>query len=278
MRGRRVCPGNPGVRRASASAMLAVVLAAGAQAGSAPPASAKTKTLPASLRALGLDACAAPSVGQMRAFKRGTPYRWFNIYIGGSARACPQPNLTRSWIAAVRKQGWDLLPTWVGPQPPCSGFSPNFSSNVGTAYRQGLGEARSAYVAIGRLAIEVDTPIVYDMESFSENLTPACLAAAESFVRGWAEFLGHPPRQVSGIYGSDCGSKLDNIAGIPRPPDFVWGAFYNGNPNPANLVCLGSQQWSHHKRHKQYRGGHDETWNGVTLNVDNNGSDGPVFD
>lgn len=86
----------------------------------------------------------------MQAFRRGTPYQWFNIYIGGVARACPQRFLNGSWVTAIRKQGWALLPTWVGPQPPCSLFVPHFSSNAAAAYHQGLEEAVSAYVALNR--------------------------------------------------------------------------------------------------------------------------------
>jgi len=35
--------------------------------------------------------------------------------------------------------------------------------------------------------------------------------------------------------------------------------------------------WASHQRIRQYRGGHDETWGGVKLNVDSNGDDGLHF-
>jgi hypothetical protein len=224
----------------------------------------------------GLDTCEAPSVSQMRAFWTRTPYGWFNMYIGGSMRACPNGNLSSTWISQVGGMGWKLLPTWVGPQAPCSGFRLRFSSDPGRAYDEGRSEAAAAMATIRRLKMSVDTPLVYDLESF--NTTDAgCLAAARAFVHGWTSHLALAPRQVSGLYGSVCGSGLDAFASIPRPPDFIWGAWYNGNPDVNDMVCVSRHNWVYGQRHKQYAGGHNETWNGVTLHVDNNASNGPVY-
>jgi hypothetical protein len=35
--------------------------------------------------------------------------------------------------------------------------------------------------------------------------------------------------------------------------------------------------WSQRSRIHQYRGDHDETWGGVTINIDSNYVDGPVY-
>ena len=43
------------------------------------------------------------------------------------------------------------------------------------------------------------------------------------------------------------------------------------------MPCVPAGDWASSQRHKQYQGGHDETWNGVTLNVDGDCSDGPVY-
>ncbi len=253
--------------------MVAVILVAlVAHVAAARPASALTvKTTQR-----GLDTCDAPSVGQMRAFWTRTPYGWFNMYIGGSMRACANANITPSWISQVRGIGWKLLPTWVGPQAPCSGFRSRFSYDQGTAYSQGRSEAASATATIRNLQMSVDTPLVFDLEGFN-TLDGACLAAAKAFVHGWTSYLALPPRQVSGLYGSVCGSGLGAFASIPRPPDFIWGAWYNGNPDVNNMKCVSPYHWVYSQRHKQYAGGHNETWNGVTLYVDNNSSNGPVY-
>ena len=75
----------------------------------------------------GFDKCAAGTVAQMQTWRTSSPYRDANIYYGGSARACSQTNLTPSWVSAVFQQGWRLIPTWVGPQAPCSSFGNKFS-------------------------------------------------------------------------------------------------------------------------------------------------------
>ncbi len=43
------------------------------------------------------------------------------------------------------------------------------------------------------------------------------------------------------------------------------------------MKCVNPGYWIYGQRHKQYNGSHNETWNGVTLNVDNNSSYGPVY-
>ena len=42
------------------------------------------------------------------------------------------------------------------------------------------------------------------------------------------------------------------------------------------ISCLSDGLWTNHQRIRQYAGGHNETWGGVTLNIDSNVSDGVV--
>ena len=79
------------------------------------------------------------------------------------------------------------------------------------------------------------------------------------------------------MYGSGCASGLSSYAGIANVPDFIHGADWSGNPNTGAITCVSSGNWVNNQRHKQYRGGHNETWNGVTLNIDSDCSNGPVF-
>ena len=266
-------PTRPKGRHRTVRLALAALLTAGLwQALPARPATARTVTT----TQRGLDACNAPSVSQMRAFWRNTPYGWFNMYIGGSMRACANTNITSGWISQVRGIGWKLLPTWVGPQAPCTGYRSRFSYDQGTAYNQGRNEAAAAMRVVRGLNMSVDTPLVYDLEAYN-TLDGACVAAAKAFVSGWTSYLAIPPRQVSGVYGSVCASALNEYAFLPKPPDFIWGAWYNGNPDVYNMKCVNPGYWIYGQRHKQYNGSHNETWNGVTLNVDNNSSHGPVY-
>lgn len=227
----------------------------------------------------GFDACTAPSVAEMQAFWTNTPFWNVGIYIGGSLRGCAQPNLTSSWLQQVgpQGQGWHFLPIWVGPQAPCSGFSTTFSSDPATAYQQGRNEALGAYNAAVGLGMDVqNAPIIYDLESFDSS-NGACVSAAQQFVQGWVDQLHVPVSQLAGVYGSGCSSALNAYATLSPPPDFIWGADWNGNPSTTDLACVSSGYWASHQRHKQYAGGHDETWNGVTLNIDSDCSDGPVY-
>ena len=162
-------------------------------------------------------------------------------------------------------------------QAPCSRYGSRFSYDPSTAYNQGSQEAAAAYSTILYLGMSSDTPVAYDLEGFDTG-NGACVAAAQGFVHGWNRYLeAPPPRQVSGVYGSVCGSAMDSYAFIPRPPDFIWGAYYNGNVDTNDIACVNRGHWVDFQRHKQYRGPHNEAWNGVTLSVDKDSSYGPVY-
>lgn len=117
----------------------------------------------------------------MSAFWNGTPNWWFNMYIGGSTRACANTNLSGDWINQVRGIGWKLLPTWTGAQSPCTDYSVKFSLDPSTAYSQGYNEAVAAYQQIRSLGMDADTPIALDVEGF-DNGRSDCVASAQSFI------------------------------------------------------------------------------------------------
>ena len=228
----------------------------------------------------GFDTCQDPTAAQMQAFWTGTPYFWLGTYIGGSLMACSQPNLSSSWVTTVNNQGWDFEFIWVGPEPPCTGYASRFSSDPATAYQQGRNEAVSAWNTLtNTLGITngaSGTALVYDLESSPSS----CQSATNSFIAGWDYQLQLTPDQKAGVYGAVCGSYLEAYASISSVPDFVWGAWWNGNPSTSNLDGGGcgvpNGSWGYHQRLKQYQGGHNETWNGVTLNVDSDCANGPT--
>lgn len=224
----------------------------------------------------GLDSCAAPSTAQMANFWNNTPYYSWGIYIGGDERGCAQANLTASWISTVTSgtvngvpMAWKLMPIWVGPQDPCeSGFGNYISLNTTTAFSQGENEAASAYVEwTSNLGQNSDTPIVYDMEFTGQSISSSCLAAMQSFISGWVYQLHLAPAQKAGLYTSTC-ADLSSFASIANVPDFVWGASWGTGTSTSDLPCVPSGYWVNQQRHKQYQGGHNETWNGTTLSVD----------
>jgi hypothetical protein len=263
------------VRFSSLAAMLLSVVLGTSIMTASPPAQAIAAG-GGVLQGYGFDACTAPSTTTMSKWWPNTPWSFVGVYIGGSARACSQPNLTASWFNTTNAQGWRYELLWVGPQAPCTTFGSRMSSNTATAYQQGKNEALAAYNALKALGFGTanGTPVVYDLENYPNN--SGCRAAVKSFMEGWTEQLALAPAQVSGVYGSACGSFLQDLASNARPPNFIVPADWDGNPSTTAMVCINGSSWTNHQRIKQYRGGHNETWGGVTINIDSNCANGPV--
>lgn len=268
-------------RRRAGLAVLTLLLGALAPASGA----AVTGTAPQALASygisqhLGFDTC-APSISAMSAFWNNTPYWNFGLYIGGSDLGCSKPSA--SWVGQVRAMGYQFMPLWVGPQPPCSSQPVHFSSDLATAYNQGRNEALAAYnsaVGLG-LTDTTNMPIIYDLENFNTG-NSGCLNATKRFLQGWVDQMHVAPAQKAGVYGSVCASGLQSYASLSPPPDFITGADWNGNPSTKDLAAggcgVGSGYWVYHQRHKQFVGDTSETWNGVTLNIDRDCSDAPVY-
>ena len=230
----------------------------------------------------GLDQCAAGTVAQMQAWITAGPYRDANIYHGGSARACSQTNLTPSWVSSVFQQGWRLIPTWVGPQAPCSSFSRKFSSTPSTARTQGQTEADGAVNAAAALGLGPGTPVYYDMEYYAT--TSACSAAVQAFVDGWTERV-KARGYLSGVYGTATNTQTDWRPGLfANVPDAVWVAAWactgtapcSFTPSVYRIPGLSDAYWTNNQRIRQYWGDHAETWGGVSFTVDANYANGPV--
>lgn len=259
--------------------LLAVTAFAGAPAlSSTAPANAAGQYVS---QEKGFDACVLPSTSAMQTWWNSSPYYNYYLYIGGSEKAnCGGATLSSSWINTVVGQGWSLVFIWVGPQMPSScssgGWGSTISLNTSTAYTQGQNEAHAAYLKLGNLGVNVNNaPVVYDLEGY--NGGSSCRAAAQSFMKGWADQLALAPAQLSGTYGSACSSYIDDFASDGNPPDFVWPAAWGSGISTGSVSCVSSTHWTHNQRHKQYSGGHNETYGGVTLNIDSDCANGPVY-
>ena len=223
---------------------------------------------------LGFDACTAPSRPTMSAWGE-SPYRAIGVYIGGENRGCAQPNLTAGWVAEQTAAGWSLIPTYVGLQAPTSSCTScaTLSSSTATAATQG-GEAAEDAVADAQLAgIGEGSPIYFDMESYSR--TAGATNATLTFLAAWTTRL-HALGYVSGVYSSSASGIADLASRLGtsyQQPDDIWIANWNGRANAADPYVPASA-WSDHQRIHQYRGGHDETYGGVTINIDNNSVEG----
>ncbi len=219
------------------------------------------------------DVCDNPTVSAMQEWWFKSPYWSVNIYIGGVARLCDNVDLTPEWVRAVMDQGWALIPTWVGPQAPCSRFINKFSYDPVEAYQQGRAEADAASLEAARLGLTSNgsgsTIIYYDLEGYSSTSTTACRTAVKSFINGWVERM-HGLGSPAGVYGGSCSSYMADWATIPNVPDDVWIAWwtedeYTPDVSVMDIICLSNTLWSNNQRLRQYAGDHGETWGSVTM-------------
>jgi hypothetical protein len=231
------------------------------------------------------DVCDNPPVSQMQAWWTYSPYWAVNIYIGGIARLCDNLDLTPEWVRAVMDQGWALIPTWVGPQAPCSRFIHKFSYDPEEAYQQGRAEAEAASLAAANLGLTSfgsgSTIVYYDLEAYSSTSNTACRTAVKSFVNGWVERM-HELDNPAGVYGGSCSSFMTDWATIPNVPNDVWIAWwtedtYDPDATVWGAPCLSDSLWNNNQRLRQYAGDHYETYGDVKLDIDSDVTLGEVL-
>ncbi len=246
--------------------------AAGARAasGGARASAAPTARLSAAseFTGLGFDACTAPSPGAMATWEARSPYRAIGVYIGGLNRGCSQPNLTAGWVSEQTAAGWHLIPTYVGLQSPTSSCSSCAKLSPSAAAAQGTAAASDAVERAAAVGIGPGSPIYFDMESYTR--TSSATNATMTFLAAWTTRL-HALGYESGVYSSSASGIADLAVRYGtgyQEPDDLWIANWNGSQSTSDPFVPASA-WSDHQRIHQYRGGHDETYGGVTINIDN---------
>lgn len=232
----------------------------------------------------GFDMCNAPTAAQMQTWWNFSPMYDMNIYMSGRNRACSaQPNLSAAWVDQVTAMGWGLIPTVVGYQSPCtaSTTTAKLSYDVATAETQGRGEADIAVTAAGNLGLTAGSILYYDMERYDPPTpdTLGCRAATVAFLKGWTDRIKELGYK-SGVYGSPKNAQEDWV-GLPPASkmDAIWMARWDNVTSVWTYVSFPSfptTEWANHQRIKQWQAPHDETWGGVTFNIDGDNSDGPV--
>ncbi|GAA4374553.1 glycoside hydrolase domain-containing protein [Nocardioides caricicola] len=234
----------------------------------------------------GFDQCHTPDQKSMDRWLQSSPFLAVGIYISGDSRACrEQPNLTARWVYRQLTRGWRLLPITLGPQASCQPRFPRYGDDetinprpgkngkYAKARAQGSAEAAKAVAAATDLGIALGSTLWYDLEGF-ELANVRCRESALAFLSAWTTQL-HELGFVSGVYSSaGSGIKMLDDARVNRPsqvvlPDMIWVARWDGKANTSTSY-LREDGWRPHARVKQYQGGHDETWGGVTINIDRN--------
>ncbi len=256
---------------------LSVLPGASASAQPATPVSFPADSSATRTSGLGFDTCTAPSVDALRAW-RASPYRTVNTYFGGVNRGCQQPNLTASWVSSVAAQGWRILPTYMGRQPFCMLGTKPYRYTADDATAHGDADATDAVARARSLGFARGSALYADVEHYDVN-ADTCATAVRRYVSAWTKRL-HASGYLAGVYvhlnsgawhlsGSYGSSKYAR-------PDAVWIARWDGNSSLRGWATVPDSQWAIHQRLKQYRGDHDETWGGVTLNIDSDSLDAPV--
>jgi peptidoglycan hydrolase-like protein with peptidoglycan-binding domain len=269
--------------RHRATVLLTCLATASAGVALAGPARGENRVTPGNFTGYGFDQCVAPTQAAMDRWLTSSPYWAVGIYISGDSRGCPyQPNLSPTWVSTQLNNGWRLLPLTVGPQAWCTTretyledvrISPNPTTNYLKARQQGRAEAAKTVRAAKALGISTNSTLWYDIEAFDISGTH-CRESAISFLSAWTNKM-HALGYVSGVYSSAAsGIKMLDDANADRPgkytmPDQVWIADWNGKADIYSAYVR-STSWMPHKRVHQYRGGHNETYGGVTINIDSN--------
>jgi hypothetical protein len=237
---------------------------------SAPNAVAASIVAPGTLLGQAFDQCTAPSLGAMNAWK-ASPFKAVGIYISGASRSCTQANLTASWVASNYANGWQFMPIDVGYQAPCGTRNPKMSSDPATARNQGAQSAGVSAQAALNLGLAGGTAIYSDIEAYPSNAS--CKDVVLSYVSGWTNEL-RARGFLGGVYSSagSGGVDLSSGAGDSRytSPDHLWFAWWNNVANTDGGGYIPAGLWVNHQRLHQYRGDHNETWGGVTINIDSN--------
>ena len=211
----------------------------------------------------------------MSAWASASHYHAIGIYLGGVNAACAQPNLTSTWVSTEVGGGWHLIPTWVGPQGDgaCGGTCKTITPGLAAA--QGTTAADNAAKSASSLGIPAGNPIFYDMEQYSSGTSKVL-----SFLSAWTSEL-HRVGYLSGVYSSASSGIRDLVAAqgnsMFKEPDEIWIADWDGNATTSDPYVPASD-WANHQRIRQYRGGHNETHGGRTLNIDNDYLDAVTAD
>lgn len=260
----------------SGSSPPAAATAAGTAAGSTAGDATTADLAGVTGSGLGFDACTAPSQTTMTDWL-SSPYRVIGTYLGGANWACSYGNFTAGWVQQVASEGWQFIPIWVGEQASCSTIRGAQLINPADAAAEGAAEAADAVATAQSFGYGTGTTLYFDMEGYARGGT--CSQGVLTFLSSWTQGL-HAAGYLSGVYSSGASGIADLAANYSSTtytrPDDVWVADWDANPQAQTDPFLPAGDWANGQRLRQYAGGHNETWGGVTINIDSDAINGPV--
>ncbi|GAA2823845.1 hypothetical protein GCM10010441_55360 [Kitasatospora paracochleata] len=228
----------------------------------------------------GFDACSAPALDTLKAWRGTSPYGAVGIYISGAQRACDQSRLTADWVRQAQAMGWKLIPTHVGLQAPCSRLARKpHHIDPARATQQGRDEAATAVRALKSLGLRTGSPVYLDIEAYPRG-DRACSQAVVDFAQGWTQAL-HKAGYYAGFYSSTDAGIADLAAaaraGSSPLPDAVWYARWDDRPTTTDGAgALGGDLWALHQRIHQHHGNVQESYGGAALTIDRDQLDAVV--
>ena len=236
---------------------------------------ATTSARDATFTGYGFEACNAPSFDSLDSWLE-SPYRAIGIYIGGIDRSCANAQLTADWVSSALADGWSVIPTYVGLQAPCISNTSRAHFTTANAQSSGTAAADDAIADAVSLGLPTGSPIYFDMEAYAVK-NPTCTQTVQTFVTAWVAEL-HAKGFLAGVYGSASSTARDlqALEEAGTGPDDIWIANWNGNEAVFGDPYVSDDLWTNHQRIHQYRGGHKETYGGVTINIDSDFVDGAV--
>ena len=88
------------------------------------------------------DACHMGPPPLCRSGGDSSPYKIVGLYLGGISYPVDPPVecsvITADWVQQVRSMGWTFIPTWAGPQAPCTSYKHQMDEDPVVTYQQGV--------------------------------------------------------------------------------------------------------------------------------------------
>jgi uncharacterized protein YraI len=223
------------------------------------------------------DTCTAPALSTVIAWG-ASPYRALGIYIGGVNRTCAQAELTASWVGAVSRLGWRLLPVYKGLQAPCGGKPTDSKIAAASAGAEGTAAADDAVTQAKALGLISGSAIYNDLETYA-TANASCRTTVLHYLSAWTSEI-HRLGYMAGVY-AQLASGAHDLASVYASasyarPDALWIARYDGSTSLTGWAGIPDTNWTTRQRAKQYSNSHNETYGGVTLSIDNDQVNAPV--
>ncbi len=137
----------------------------------------------------------------------------------------------------------------------------------GSALSQGQSAAQDAVAQAQSLGLSAGSVIYDDMEAYGRG--GSCTQAVLDFMNGYTTQI-HTLGYGSGLYSSSASGIADMVSvygGSYPTPDHIYFAHWGTAANTDDSF-IPAGDWANHQRIHQYQGGHNESYGGVTINID----------